>query len=75
MNFTYTDLTVTQIGLESSIDKHIIIVIIIARTIIMIQWPNSVIIGNDKILTDIARIRFRYNKYVCLGLVEGSPES
>ena len=42
----------TKIGLETTIYKNILIIAVIARTIIMIKRPDSMIISNNKVMED-----------------------
>ena len=42
----------TKIGLKTTIYKNILIIVVIARTIIMIKRPDSMIISNNKVMED-----------------------
>ena len=42
----------TKIGLKTTIYKNILIIAVIARTIIMIKRPDSMIISNNKVMED-----------------------
>ena len=49
-----TDLTVTQICLKPSIDQNIIIVVVVARSIIMVQRPDSMVVRNHEVLSNLS---------------------
>ena len=52
LHISLTNLTMTKISLETTIYKNILIIAVIARTIIMIQRPDSMIISNNKVMED-----------------------
>ena len=43
-----------QIGLEATVNKNVFIIIVIARTIVVVERPDSVVIGNDKVVEDVS---------------------
>lgn len=49
-----TDLAVAQICLEPSIDQNIIIVVVVARSIIVIQRPDSMVVRNHEVLSNLS---------------------
>ena len=52
LHISLTNLTMTKISLETTIYKNILIIAVIARTIIMIKRPDSMIISNNKVMED-----------------------
>ena len=52
LHISLTNLTMTKIGLKTTIYKNILIIAVIARTIIMIKRPDSMIISNNKVMED-----------------------
>ena len=49
-----TDLAVAQICLKPSIDQNVIIVVVVARSVIMIQRPDCVIVCNHEVLSNFS---------------------
>ena len=49
-----TDLTVAQICLKPSIDQNVIIVVVVARSIIMVQRPDSMVVRNHEVLSNLS---------------------
>lgn len=49
-----TDLAVAQICLKPSIDQNVIIVVVVARSIIVIQRPDSMVVRNHEVLSNLS---------------------
>ena len=48
----------TEVVLETTINKNVVCIIVIARAIIVIQRPYSMIVGKQKVVGDVSKVSF-----------------
>ena len=49
-----TNLAVAQVGLEAAVDKNVIIIVVVAGAVVVVERPDGVVVGNDKVVEDVS---------------------